>query len=251
MLNNLDLNHLLTFPFADAQARRNFLIGTAVALAGFIIPIVPYLIMYGYTARIMRQINAGQKPQMAEWDDWGAMLRDGFNILVVRLVFTLPLILVMAIFLMGIGILPVVTQGQSQNPDAMAMAMLPLMFGVMILVVPFSLALSVIVPAAEMHTVQHNDLSAGFRMREWWPIFRANWGGFLMAFLIYMAVSTGVMFAIQFALITIVFICLLPLVLPAYTMYASLIMYTAFAQAYKEGADRINTAAVEINHASA
>jgi hypothetical protein len=38
MLANFDLNHLLTFPIKDDQARKQFLIGTLVYLAGFIVP---------------------------------------------------------------------------------------------------------------------------------------------------------------------------------------------------------------------
>ncbi len=251
MLNNLDLNHLLTFPFTDAQARRNFLIGTLVSLSMFIVPIIPMLLISGYMARIMRQVNAGQKPQMLEWDDWGAMLQDGFYIFVVRMVYVLPFLLIIGTLMFGVFLFPTLSQNGGANSEQFMLLSIPLMFVFFLLLTPFLLAISVILPAAETHTVVHNELQAGFRIREWWPIFRANWGGFLIAFLIYMVVSTGLIFAIQFALITIVFICLLPLALPAYTMYSSLIMYTAFAQAYKEGADRLNTAAVEINHASA
>jgi hypothetical protein len=46
-------------------------------------------------------------------------------------------------------------------------------------------------------------------------------------------------FIVQIAMITIVLICLLPLVMPAISMYITLVMYTAYAQAYKDGRDKL------------
>lgn len=47
MHSNFDLNHLLTFPVKDAQARKQLLIGVLVYLAAFIIPIIPILFVTG------------------------------------------------------------------------------------------------------------------------------------------------------------------------------------------------------------
>ena len=41
MLSNFDVNHLLTFPLKDTEARKQFLIGTLVYLTAFLVPILP------------------------------------------------------------------------------------------------------------------------------------------------------------------------------------------------------------------
>ena len=59
------------------------------------------------------------------------------------------------------------------------------MLAVMCLLIPDFFATGAIIPAAEMHAMDKSEFAAGFRIREWWPIFRANLGGFIAAFAIY------------------------------------------------------------------
>ena len=70
----------LLFPVRDAEARKQFLIACLVTLAGFIIPLIPSIILMGYGVRIMRQvITERKKPSMPEWQgsNWSEMLTDG------------------------------------------------------------------------------------------------------------------------------------------------------------------------------
>jgi hypothetical protein len=51
--------------------------------------------------KIMRQVAAGQQPSMPDWDDWETLFKDGLKLLGVRLIYILPLLLVlMPIFLL-------------------------------------------------------------------------------------------------------------------------------------------------------
>ena len=212
MLSNFNIEHILTFPFKETEDRKNFLIGILVYFASFIIPILPLIFAMGYIARIMRQVFNGETPHMPAWDDWESMFKDGLYLFGIRIVYTLPLIIIL----------------------------LPLFFGIaMIFIFPLSLALGIIVPTAELHTIAHNDFAAGFRIREWRTIFRANWSGFVLAYLVSMVAGFVLTFIVQVAMITIVLICVLPFIMPAITFYITLVMYTAFAQAYKDGKDRL------------
>lgn len=239
MLSNLNIEQILTFPFKETEDRKNFLIGALVYFASFIVPIVPLIFVMGYIARVMRQVFNGEAPRLPAWDDWESMLKDGLYLFGVRIVYTLPLIVILLPLFLGMMFLPI---WLNSNPNSNnSLVLLPfLFFGIaMIFIFPLSLALGIIVPTAELHTIAHNDYAAGFRIREWWPIFRANWGGFAIAYLVSMVASFVLTFIVQIAMITIVLICVLPLILPAITFYITLIMYTAFAQAYKGGKDRL------------
>lgn len=237
----MDLQQIFLFPIKDAEARKHFLIGCLVSLAGFIIPILPFLALYGYAARIAKQIFNNETPRMIAWDDWGGMLKDGARMFGVRIVYSIPiLILAIPIFIAGVGLPIFLENANSANVDSIIAIFTLIMFGAFCLIIPLSFPLVVILPAAEMYAVDKNEFAAGFRIKEWWAIFRANTGGFIAAFAIYYAASIILMFALQIIMATLIFACLLPILMPALSMYLVLIMYTTIAQAYKIGRDKLS-----------
>jgi hypothetical protein len=239
MLSNFNIEQILTFPFKETESRKNFLIAALVYFASFIVPILPLILIMGYTARIMRQVFNGDAPHMPAWDDWESMLKDGLVLFGVRVVYMLPLFIILFPLFFGMMFLPIWLNSSNGSSDALIL--LPfLFFGIMMMVIfPISLALGILLPAAEAHTIINGDFVAGFRIREWWSIFRANWVGFLLAYLISMIASIALTFIIQIAMITIVLICVLPFIMPAVTAYLTFVMYAAFAQAYKDGKSRL------------
>lgn len=52
-MNNLQ--ETLLFPVRDAESQKQFLIACAVMLVALIVPILPTLVLMGYSAKIMRQ----------------------------------------------------------------------------------------------------------------------------------------------------------------------------------------------------
>lgn len=239
MLNNFDLNHLLTFSVKDAEARKQFLVGSLVYLLAFIIPILPLLVITGYLVRIVRQVLRDEEAHMEPWEDWGEMLLDGAKLFAIRIVYMLPLFILLIPFMIGMFAFPFLIESGNEIIEQMAF-LFPLLFmATFMLVIPISFGFGLLIPVAEIHSVEKNELPAGFHIRACWAIFRVNWGGFLLAFVISYAVSFVLMLITQFAMLTIVLICILPIVLPAISMYMMLVMYTAFAQAYKTGADQL------------
>ena len=104
------LLHAVPFPFKDPDWVTKLLIGSAILLAMFIVPIVPILIVTGYCKRIMaRIINENGEPYLPEWTDWGGLLTDGLKLYGMDLVFTLPALLLMLVSMglfMGAGFIP-------------------------------------------------------------------------------------------------------------------------------------------------
>jgi hypothetical protein len=89
--------------------------------------------------------------------------------------------------------------------------------------------------------VDQESFAAGFRFSEWWKILRANLGGFIAAFVIFYFLTMALTLVMQLAMATLILICLMPIFMPFITVYSSLVMYTAFAQAYKTGKDKLNS----------
>ena len=184
MLFGFDLRHLLLFPIEDNEARKYFLVGCLIYLAGFFIPILPWLITSGYSATIARQVLNGETPHMVPWDNWEELLKDGALLFGIGLVYSLPLLVVMVLFFLMfflLSLLPALMQdGNNQSLGIVWVIFILIGTGLSILFFPISLALGVIIPAAEIHAVAKDDFMAGFHVKEWWPIFKQNWGGFVV-----------------------------------------------------------------------
>jgi hypothetical protein len=244
VLFGFDLNQLLTFPFQDEEARKYFLIGCLFCLASFVIPILPWLVVSGYGAILIRQVLQGEKPHLVPWDNWEALLKDGARLFGIRLIYASPLILLMIpLFLLSFAF--PLFPAFARNGDSHTMSMFFLVFsmamtGLFMLMMPLSLAVGLIVPAAEIHVIAKDDFSAGFQVRDWWSIFKKNWGGFVVALALLYAVMMVLSFAMQIMMFTIVLMCLLPFFLPAISMYYTVVHYVAFAQAYRNGRDTLS-----------
>ena len=207
-MNNFNLEQILTFPFKEPEARKNFLIASLVYFLNFIIPILPLILIMGYTARIMRQIINGAAPGMPAWDDWESMFKDGLYLLGIRIVYLLPLFVILLPLFIGMSLMPIWLD--SNGTSEQFAILIPIIFGlIMLIVFPLSLAIGLILPVAEAHTIAHNEFAAGFRFREWWPIFRANLGGFIAAFAIYYFASLILSIILQILVTTIILSCLL------------------------------------------
>lgn len=242
MLLGFDLNHLFFFPVESAQARKRFMIGALLIFASFIIPIVPYLLVMGYTMKIMRQVMNGQKPSMPDWDDWETMLKDGLQLFGIRLVYTLPIILIMLPFFGLFFLAPFIASSGSEGEAIFAVIMFVFSM-LMLCLMPVFIIIGILFPAIEAHVTAQGEFSAGFRVQEWWNIFRKNLGGFVIAFMIMYGISMVASFALQIMIFTVILLCLLPILLPMFSMYLQLIYYTIIAQAYGEGRLRLSAPA--------
>ena len=236
MFFGFDLKEILYFPFKDAEARKHLLIGALVSLSAFIIPVLPYFVLTGYAIQLVRQVFRNESPHMVAWDNWGDLFKDGLKVFGVRIVYSLPIMLFVLPLIVVSFLLPVFT-GNSTNPEADPFfAVFMGIFALsMCIIIPFALVVAFVVPAAEMHVVDSNDFAAAFRFREWWAIFRANLSGFIAAFAIYYLAAIAVSIIVQIMMVTVILACLLPIVLPATTIYILIIMYVTAAQAYRDG----------------
>jgi len=236
MFFGFNLNEIFLFPVKDAEARKHFLIGALVSIAALIVPIIPYFFLIGYALVIARQVLNNETPRMVAWDNWGELFKSGARVFAVRIIYSLPIIvLVIPLFVTSFA-LPFFLDdtSNSQTNGAFAVFMI-ILAATMCLLIPISMAVAIFVPAAEMHAVDKNECAAGFRIREWWAIFRSNTSGFIAAFGIYFIATMLLTLAFQIIMATLILACLMPVLLPALTMYLVLVMYVTIAQAYRDG----------------
>lgn len=245
-MNNLQ--DTLLFPFQDAESRKQFLFACLVALAGFIIPLIPMVILTGYAAKIMRQIiEERRKPSMPDWQDsdWSEMFRDGLRIYGAQIVWMLPIFIIMGIgFIMVFG--GSIGLSFSANQDMQTVA--PVGAGLLALGVIFILIFSllalpyaVIVGAVGPHVAVTRSFESAFRFKEWWSIFRKALAQFVLAYIIAMAITWVFTFIAQIAMLTVILICVLPFLMIPFVAYNVLLRNALNAQAYAIGSDNLKT----------
>ncbi len=252
MANSLSTNSLqslLEFPFKQPKGTEKLVIGAALTLLSFAIPILPSLVVAGYHAAIGRRAIRTGELVMPEWDDWSGFLLDGLKVAGVTLVFMAPAI---AAFFLGYGGMMATSLGAAFVEDGGPAEIVPLMpvlllgsfggialFGVGMLLL---LAAAAFLPPALAHVVATGSFAAAFRVREWGAILRANPGGFVLGYIILMGVSFVGTFAIQILQLTIILCCLVPLALAAYSMYMGTVGSALFGQVYREGVAKLQAA---------
>ena len=247
-----NLKELLTFPFQDDDWKNKFLIGSLIVFAGFAIPLVPFFFLYGYMMQIMRHIIVEKgKPFLPKWDDWGKLFVDGAKLLGAALIYMLPVIVLITIgsfiiFLLPIVGIPLAIAGGEENPEAagtmmgiLSMISMATFFIILGIGMIFGLAIGVVMPAIMGHVAATDDFGAAFRFKEWWTIFKANVGGFMLAYLIVFAISIVLNSILGFLYCTIILCCVVPLLTAPVTLYTTILSGALFSEAYREGVENV------------
>jgi Protein of unknown function (DUF4013) len=85
----VDIGKAITYIFEDDKWVTKLIIGSVLTLFAWLI--IPALFVTGYMVRIISNVMAGEPHPLPEWDDWGGLLRDGFNLTVSYLIYSAPL----------------------------------------------------------------------------------------------------------------------------------------------------------------
>lgn len=243
------IQYLFTFPFKDEEWKRKILIAFLLAIAGFIIPFIPWIFLAGYVGQILgRAITAEEDPELPEWDDWGGFFIVGLRLFALWIIVALP---ILAIFGLGYAFMffPAFFASLSSNNDAPAFFLLTLVgtFGGMTsigLSIFLGLLLALILPPVAGHVIHHQALGAALHVREWWSIFRANFSGYLLSFILVMGTALVATYTFQLLYMTIVLCCFVPFLAALYMVYIGVVSGALYGQAYRVG---LNKGRVEEN----
>jgi hypothetical protein len=242
-LNSLE--EILTFPFRDKEWQNKLLIGSLVVLASFVVPILPLLLVYGYGVRIARRvINGDGELYLPEWDDWSALFVDGAKIVGIWFVSALPLLIIafagQGLF-MASSFVPALVAEAAGGEAALALAMVSTLLGVggglavSGATIVLSLAMGIFLPVITGHVIATGEFAAAFRVREWWRVFRANVGGYLLVLIVMLGVGIALGMVLQILYLTVCLCCLVPILMGPCTFYTTLVSFTLYARAYRAG----------------
>jgi hypothetical protein len=234
------LEELFTFPFQDEKWLSKFLIFVILILTSFLI--IPGFILGGYFYEIMRRIIVDQQgPSLPDWENAGGYLQNGFKLFLVGFVYTLPGLVFMLLAFLSFSFLPLtMTETFPENEIFFFISFLGGM-GLMLFGALVGLVMQFFSLVGIGHMIAHGETGAAFRIREWWPIFRNNLGGYALSYLLLIGASWIIGIVSQFLMMTLILCVLLPVLYPAVYAYLGLLGSAVFGQAYRDGAEASRT----------
>jgi hypothetical protein len=243
-----DLIQTFKFPFSEKSWIQKVLIIFLLMVASFIIPFIPSIFIAGYYYRICRRIIAEDgQAALPEWNDWSKLLVDGLKYVGASIIYFIPLLLsILLVYLimflpMVSTMLPMFNWDGNSVPFLMMGSMLPMfiMYPMMSLMMLLSLATGIFLPPALMHLIARDSFGGAFQFSAWWKVFRTNFGGYLIAFLISLALYAVVYIGFMIFAYSIVLCCFGYILLFVVAIYCHMIASALFAQAYRTGAEKL------------
>jgi len=172
----VDINKALTFVTEDDRWTTKLLIGGIMVLLSFLI--IPILFVQGYLVHIVRNVVDGEEKPLPEWGHWGKLLKDGFNLIVAGLVYTLPIWILMCCSF-AFFIPAAVSEGDFAGiMAAIGATAMMLMFCLLFL---FIIAFALLQPAITIQYAREDSLSACFRFSEVLGMTRDNIADIIIA----------------------------------------------------------------------
>lgn len=237
--NEFDWKETLSFAFKDSSWPQKFLIGVGIAFLSMIIPVLPMLILLGYFYQVLSTvIKTGRIEKLPEWDEWEEKIKGGFRIFIAWLVFLMPsMVLGIGSYIALVGFVILDAAIASQNGTEPGFLFL---LGYLLFFLGFGIAVvlglmgSFFAPPALAHVAHRDSIKGLFEVGLWWRSLRKNFWGYALAFLITFGLLYVVMFAIQAIYMTLVLICLLPILLFMLNFYWGVVASAVFGRAYYE-----------------
>ncbi len=237
----MNFKNLLAYPFKDKKSGTKILIGSLLIFSSAIIPILPALIVLGYIMQIAKRIIDGDgQLSMPNWDQWSEYLKEGFKWFVVLLIYAIPLILIFSAgyLIYMVSFVGLIALEESANPSfwsfilpffGMGVLFFSMFIGILLALVEF-----LFLPAGLMHIVHTGKLSSIFKLREWWPLMKKNFLGFLVAMIFLFGFYYFMMMAFSALYLSVLLCFVIPFAMAPLTFLMGLWTIPLFAQAYRE-----------------
>ncbi len=232
-----DLKSLFRFPFQGPDWASRFIIGCALFIASYIIPIVPMLFAYGYVVEVMRRVIRGEEPGLPPWEDWGRLLMDGLRAFAVGLAYLLPGTLVyfgsVGLYFAGFFV-PLSLGMEDQEVFWFVMGAMVLLFlGIFLSFLLYFLG-AIPLPAALAHFVAEDRLGAAFQVRRWWAVLKERRWEYAIAWLLLFGLMGIMWFAVMLLYYSLCLCWLIPIAIVPVSFYVTLVAGVLFAMVWRD-----------------
>ena len=199
----------LAFTFEDPEWIQKILLGGLFTLASCLLVGIPFL--YGYLARLTRNVIEGRQHPLPDWDNLGDYFVEGLTLFAIGLVYAIPFML-----LIGMLVFPSVLM-QMTDSDALKTAGGLMSGAVWCVMFPLSLAMAVWLPAALLHAVVSGQFAAAFDFRRIAAFIRANVGNYILAYVVWLLARFVASFGLILCCVGVMFTIFWSMVVAAYS----------------------------------
>lgn len=213
--SGFDFARPFTFVFDDPEWVPKVLIGGLFMLAAFLL--IGAFFLFGYTARLARNVIAGVTHPLPAWDDLGEYFSEGLVLFGVMIVYILPIVILSIGIAIPAGLMSGIDDEVIHNLSGCVLGSL------WCVLVPASFGLMFFLPAALLRVVTQRRFGAAFEFGEIWSFIKANIGNYLLAIGIYLVARFVAGFGFLLLCIGIIFT----------EFWAMCVTTYAFAEAYR------------------
>jgi hypothetical protein len=204
-----DIGRAFTFPFKDPQWFVKFLIGCLMCMLAVIG--IGFFILAGYFIQITQRVIRNEERVLPEWDGIGEKLVLGVKIVIVYLVYLLP------VFLLMIPLFPLaILTDRPEAGDLVGLFSLVYFFGFTLLIVPYSIALTVASPVINYRFAVNERVSDALDIGAIIKDFGKNWQNVLVVALITIGVQSFAWIGVVLFIVGVLFTILYSYMVPAY-----------------------------------
>ena len=215
----IDFGRPFTYVFEDPEWIVKVVIGGLMYILSIFL--IGIFFIFGYCARLTRNVADGAARPLPQWDDWGNDLVEGLKLFVIVLIYYAPVMIIFMVAMGGMAMLGAIAD--DTGADGVA-AVAGGMFSIgMCLLYVLALAVAVILPAALTLAVMRRSFAAAFDFRAVFAYMGQNGTNYILAIVVHFVAG----FLAQFGVI------LLCIGLLFTAFWAQLATTYAFAETYR------------------
>ncbi len=193
-----DIGKAFSFPFKDPEWVGKFLLAAVFMLLSLLG--IGIFIMIGYFIQVTQRVMREEPNPLPEWTDIGIKFVVGFKFVVVYFVYLVPVLLL----IVPMMVLSFVAE-LSHQPEVIGVATAVYLFGFILLIIPYSLALTALIPIISYRFAERERITDALDIAEVIRLFRRNWQGTVVVALIVVGIESFAPIGILFFLIGVFF----------------------------------------------
>ena len=163
-----DIGKAFSFPFKDQRWIGKFLLAAVFMILAIVG--IGIFILAGYLIQVTQRVMRREEELLPDWSDIGIKFIIGFKFVVVYMVYILPVLLLL-LPMMVLSILAEV----SHQPEVLGVVTVVYLFGFILLIIPYSLALTALMPIISYRFAERERISDALDIAEIIRSFRRNW----------------------------------------------------------------------------
>jgi hypothetical protein len=169
-------------------------------------------VLAGYFVRITQRVIRKEEPALPDWDDIGGKMVTGFKFCVAYFVYLIPIILLF----IPVFFLAIMAGVSGDEGDTMPVFVSIYIFAMTLLMIPYSLAISLFAPIIAYRFAEHERISDALNIGAIISEFRGNWQNTLVVALIMLGIQSIASIGLFLLLIGIFFTIFYSYVVSAY-----------------------------------